>query len=232
MIKATRSHGSPSRPPLNRLAISGTGIMLTALLALSAGCAPRPQGPDEPAAVEQSVKRFSDEQQEGFEIRESSEVTGEIRDDFNRAVELLSNNSYDEAIALLEKVVARSPEHTAPHINLALAYEHKEQPEKAEEQLKIALKQFPGHPVASNVYGLLLRKDGRFNEAREIFEQSLKRFPEFLSTRKNLGILYELYIGDLEAAVEHYQVYNEAMPKDEEVTVWIAGLRQRLEAGN
>lgn len=215
----------------NRLAWPIAGIMLALLLAATSGCSPRPQKLDETTAVASTVQRF-DNEQKGFEISELSALTDQVRNDFDRAIALLNNDRYDEAIALLEQVTARAPERTAPHINLALAYEHQALPEKAEEQLKAALKLSPGHPVASNVYGLLLRKNGRFSEAREIFEQSLQRFPEFLPTRKNLGILCELYLGDLEAAIEHYQIYSEAMPQDEEVTVWIAGLRQRLDTDN
>lgn len=231
MIMSTLARMGVRMPISKRRAAPAVGVALAVLLTATAGCAPRAHKPGEPAAAEYNVKRL-EAPLEGFDISERSEVSGEIRSDFERAVELLGNDNFDEAIPLLEQVVASSPERTAPHINLALAYEHKDLSEKAEEQLKAALQLIPGHPVASNIYGLLLRKSGRFTEARDVFENSIKRFPEFMATRKNLGILCELYLDDIEAAIEQYQIYSDAMPEDEEVTVWIAGLRQRLDADN
>jgi Tfp pilus assembly protein PilF len=150
------------------------------------------------------------------------------RNDFADAVDFMKQARYDEAIDLLEQVIARAPGLTAPHIDLAVAYEQTKNAEKAEEHLKAALALIPGHPVASNIYGLLLRKNGRFAEARKIYEASLDRFPEYLPTRKNLGILCELYLDDPAGALEQFEIYSEAAPEDPQVTIWIASLRQRL----
>ena len=94
---------------------------------------------------------------------------------------MIKEAKYDKAIELLEKVIARSPGITAPHINIAIAYRQINKPEQAEQHLKKALELIPGHPVASNEYGLLLRKAGRFAESRAIYEKSLAVFPRISS---------------------------------------------------
>ncbi|HKL48201.1 MAG TPA: tetratricopeptide repeat protein, partial [Desulfuromonadales bacterium] len=99
--------------------------------------------------------------------------------------------------------------------------------EAAEKHLKAALQLVPAHPVASNEYGLLLRRTGRFTEARAIYERSLERFPGYLPVRKNLGILCELYLGDPGCALEQYEIYSEARPEDKEIETGIADLRLR-----
>ena len=136
---------------------------------------------------------------------------------------------FAQAVEVLEKVVENTPEVTAPYINLALAHARLDQLEQAEGHLQSALFLVPDHPVAGNAYGLLLRKSGRFAEARATYEQTLASFPEYLPARRNLGILCDLYLNDPACALEQYQIYSDAMPEDEQVRMWIADLRLRLQ---
>lgn len=203
-------------------------VALVFLLAILAGCAPPKKVPDERPSLEPVVSRLDDGRQ-GFRIDESTQVDEETLNGFTQAVDAMEQARYDEAITLLQQVIEQTPRLSAPHINIALAYEYKGDEEKAEEHLKTALDLIPGHPVASNTYGLLLRNKGQFTEARTIFEASLNQFPEYLPLRKNLGILSELYLKDLETALEQFEIYSAAAPEDEQVTIWIASLRQRIE---
>ena len=150
------------------------------------------------------------------------------RRDFQRAVDLLNDKKYGQAIELLEKVIEQSPGVTAPYINMAIAYQQIGKLEKAEEQLKTALLLVPEHPVACNEYGILYRKTGRFAEARTIYEKALSRFPDYYPVHRNLGILCDLYLNDLACALKHYEIYSEASPEDKRVKSWIADLRARL----
>lgn len=202
-------------------------IILALLLAAVAGCTSTPRPQAGPLATEPAVSRL-DNGYQGFEIKERTDIDGETRSDFASAVTFLEQSRYDDAIVLLEQVIRRAPDLTAPKIDIALAYEQKGKLEPAEAHLKAALDLIPGHPVASNVYGLLLRKSGRFAAARTIFEQSLERFPEYLPERKNLGILCEIYLDDPACALQQFEIYSEAAPDDQQVTTWIASLRQRL----
>ena len=147
---------------------------------------------------------------------------------FERAVAMLNDKEYGQAIDLLEKVIEQSPGVTAPYIDMAIACEQVGKLEQAEEHLKTALRMFPEHPVACNEYGLLYRKTGRFAEARAIYEKAIARFPDYYPVHRNLGILCDLYLNDLACALEHYEIYSEAWPEDKQVKSWIADLRARL----
>ncbi|MBJ6801585.1 tetratricopeptide repeat protein [Geomonas propionica] len=180
--------------------------------------APQPSGP--------SVKRPGDGK-EGFVISEPSHLNGQARADFEKANELLKAGEYQKSAELMEKVIAQAPTLTAPRINAASAYSQMSKPEQAEQHLKAALEAIPGHPVAGNEYGLLLRKAGRFAEARAAYEKSLAAFPEYRPLEKNLAILCDLYLKDLSCAQAHYEAYSKAAPEDKQVKLWIADLQTR-----
>jgi tetratricopeptide (TPR) repeat protein len=174
-----------------------------------------------------SVARLVDGR-EGFIITEVPTMDNASRRDFDRAVAMLKDQDYGQAIDLLEKVIEQSPGVTAPYIDIAIAYLRVGKPSLAEEHFKTALMLFPEHPVASNEYGLLCRKTGRLAEARAIYEKAIARFPEYYPLHRNLGILCDLYLNDPACAFEHYEIYSNATPADTQVKLWIADSRDRL----
>jgi tetratricopeptide (TPR) repeat protein len=198
------------------------------VLAVLSGCATNGAVKPQPLANhEVTVARLADGRQ-GFVIQESPGMDAGSRAEFERAVALMHDGKNDEAIEILTKVIGRSPGVTAPYIDLAEAYLRTNKLEPAEQNLKTALGLVPDHPVASNEYGLLLRKSGRFKEAREIYEKALAGFPEYLPIRRNLGILCDLYLNDPDCALKQFEIYSEAMPADAQVKIWIAELHTRL----
>jgi Tfp pilus assembly protein PilF len=173
-----------------------------------------------------SVARLEDGRQ-GFVIRENPNADPESRYEFERAVAMMNDGKNEEAIELLTKVIERSPGSTAPYINIAVAYMRIGKPEPAERYLNTALGLVPDHPVASNEYGLLLRRSGRFKEAREVYEKAIASYPEYLPAHRNLGILCDLYLNDPACALKQFEIYSEGMPADAQVKIWIAELRMR-----
>ena len=182
----------------------------------------------EPDGVKGLIVARLDDGREGFIIKESPQMDEASRRDFDRAVDLLEDGEYVQAVDLLEKVIEKSPGVTAPYINMAIACRHIGELERAEEHLKTALNLVPEHPVACNEYGLLYRQTGRFTEARAIYEKVIGRFPDYYPVHKNLGILCDLYLDDPVCALEHYEIYSLALPDDKQVKLWIADLQIRL----
>jgi Tfp pilus assembly protein PilF len=182
------------------------------------------------AAPQQTGGALLEDGRDGFIIKEVPKMNAAARNDFERAVTLLGKAQYEDAIVLLEKVIAQSPGVTAPYINLGMAYQHTGKPEKAEAQYQAALDLIPGHPVACNQFGLLYRKAGKFDQARAMYEQALAAHPNYYPVHRNLGILCDLYLNDLESALVHYEIYNRAMPEDAQVKLWIADLQTRMGA--
>ncbi len=208
---------------------STVSAVLAMLLWVLSGCVavekavePSPAAPSDTA-----VERLVDGR-EGFMITEVAHMDEASRQAFENAVAMLQDQDYDSAIEVLEQVITQSPGVSAPYIDLGMAYRRIDKPEQAEGHFKTALQLVPGHPVASNEYGLLCRKSGRFDEARKLYEQALAAFPEYYPLHRNLGILCDLYLNDLEGALVHYQIYSQAKPDDAQVKMWMADLHARL----
>ena len=169
------------------------------------------------------------QEQVGFTITEEAQIGGDVRIEYETALSLLDQGRHDEGIALLERVAAATPELSAPRIDLGVAQHRAGDLEAAEASLLLALEVNPEQPVAHNELGIIYRKTGRFLDARESYESALAVYPGFHFARRNLAILCDLYLADLDCALENYEAYMETVPSDEEASMWIADLRYRLD---
>lgn len=158
---------------------------------------------------------------------ENRHVDSAARRDFDSALALLKEQRYDEGIKLLTKVIGESQNNSAPYINMAIAYEKLGKVKLAENSLKHALEINPDHPVANNEYALLLRKTGKYTEARKRYQRILAKYPEFMPARLNLGILCDLYLNDKACALKQYEIYSKAHPEDKKVALWIFELKKK-----
>ncbi|MCP5164151.1 MAG: outer membrane protein assembly factor BamD [Pseudomonadales bacterium] len=81
---------------------------------------------------------------------------------------------------------------------------------------------------ALNQYAILQRRQGRFRKAEASYLAALEVAEETTAVHCNLGILYDLYLGQPEPALRHYQRYQElSAGADPRVALWIADLERR-----
>jgi Flp pilus assembly protein TadD len=164
----------------------------------------------------------------GFTITEQVRIGSDARADYDRALVLLRQERYDEGIPLLVAVTETAPDVTAPYIDLGIAYSRAGDLEHAETALETAALLSPEHPIVHNELGILYRKTGRFSAARASYEKALAVFSDFHFARRNLAVLCDLYLADLDCALRHYTAYLQSVVDDAEVEIWVADIRNRL----
>jgi len=163
----------------------------------------------------------------GFVISQDLDVSGAVRDEYERALQHLQRGQNEQGIELLLKVTEALPGAIAPHVDLGIAYGRTGAEDLAEASLKRALALDPGHPIVNNELGMLYRRTGRFAEARASYEKALELYPSFHFAHRNLAILCDLYLQDFKCALEHYEAYRQAVPGDPEPVKWMADVRGR-----
>ena len=164
----------------------------------------------------------------GFTITEEVKVPESVRLQYYEALRYLRDENLQQGIAILEQVADAAPTVTAPKIDLGVAYHRLGDLDLAEERLLQALVLNSNHPVALNELGIVYRETGRFAEAKRQYEAAISVYPGYHHARRNLAILCDLYLGDLNCALNQYEAYMATVPADPEAAMWIADLRNRM----
>ncbi len=200
-------------------------LILLSLTAFVTACATTDEKPRPKA-------RIDVQEQVGFTITEPVTVSDNVRIDYEQALVYLQQGEHEHGTALLQKVVEAAPYVSGPRIDLGIAYHVSGDLDTAETHLRQALELNPDHPMVHNELGIIYRKTGRFAEARRSYETALAIYPGYHHARRNLGVLCDLYLADFDCALESYEAYMTTVPGDDQATMWIADLRNRMSREN
>ena len=122
------------------------------------------------------------------------------------------------------------PDYPGAHVNLAIIFVARDDLQAAEMSLTDALIIDPVHAQALNQLGMLLRRQGRFEEAESAYMKAVTADPDYALAHYNLGVLNDLYLQRLDTALDHYERYQALAGEDQQVTRWIADLKRRIDA--
>ncbi len=156
-------------------------------------------------------------------------VPGAARQRFDDALAALEQQQWQAAETDLLWITEHHPELSGPYLNLALLYQRSQQPDKVEPAFRQAIAATPDNVAAYNQYAIYLRQQGRFADAEAQYLRALEVWPDSPNTHLNLGILYDLYMGQLQQALKHYRAYQALQPEpDRRVQGWIVDTERRL----
>jgi tetratricopeptide (TPR) repeat protein len=146
---------------------------------------------------------------------------------FDDASRALRSGRVDEAERAYKSLAQASPELGGPHANLGVIYRQNGKLTESASELEQAVKLNPRQPIYLNQLGITYRQQGQFAKARDAYQRAIALDGAYAAAALNLGILYDLYLGDTPRALEQYARYLALAPSDPTVTKWVADLKNR-----
>jgi Tfp pilus assembly protein PilF len=156
-------------------------------------------------------------------------VNSEAQQRFAAATAAMAVEDWGTAQVDLQWLIENHPKLSGPYLNLALLHSAKGEHEGAETFFQSAIEVNPRNLGAYNQYAIFLREQGRFDDAEHVYLEALAAWEDHAETHRNLGVLYDLYRGEHEKALQHYHRYQ-ALTGNEDRTVagWIIVLERQF----
>ena len=150
---------------------------------------------------------------------------------YDQAIDLLKSGKTELALELLKQVSSDAPDKPYIFTNLGLAYFKLEKSDLAEKAFSEAIERDDDDAVAHNHVGILLRQKGEFEAARQHYQKAIDADSSYALAYLNLGILFDIYLQDLQKALQHYQKYQSlAAEENARVSGWIIDIERRLKS--
>jgi len=153
-----------------------------------------------------------------------------VQRQYRKAVASMEQGDLEKAEAQLQAFVVDHPSYANAYVNLAIVTEERGDIKTAERLLQQAVMIDEANVYALNRLGLIQRRAGDFAAAEQSWLEVTRVEAEYPNAWYNLGVLYELYLRDLQAALDHYQRYQDLTggAPDASVARWITDLERRI----
>ncbi len=156
-----------------------------------------------------------------------------VQRSYDDALRALRAGRNDEAERGFRALAQANPDLGGPHANLGVIYRQSGKLNESASELEQAVKINPNQPIYFNQLGITYRQLGKFDQARDAYEKAIALDATYAAPTLNLGILYDLYLGDGPRALELYGRYLALSPSgDAAVTKWVAELKNRKPAAS
>jgi tetratricopeptide (TPR) repeat protein len=122
----------------------------------------------------------------------------------------LRRGAFEEAVPLLERLIARHPNFSDAHNNLGVALQRLKRPAEAARRFERAIELEPNRPEAHYNLGQARQSLGRVDEARECYQRAIALRPDYAEPHNAVGVL--LAQKDPEPAVASFRRAIAARP--------------------
>lgn len=155
-------------------------------------------------------------------------VPEEAMTQYRFAVEALKGGNQDLAEQQLLEMLDSYPALSGPAYNLAVLKRQQGDQEAAEKYLEMALNRNYANFDARNLKALMLREAGEFDQAEQVYRDIISSWGGYAPAYRNLGILYDIFMGRVDDALVYYRQYNYMIDEpDPQVNGWIVDIERR-----
>lgn len=159
----------------------------------------------------------------------TDEAWSNVPADYIKGLKAAQKGQSRQAVKLLTQVTEDYPAFAPGYTNLGLQQLRLKKYDLARGSLEKSIKINPQNPVAYTHLGVIARQDGDFDTAQTMYKKAIEQNPDYAIAHLNLGILLDLYLYELEPALEQYEKYQSLLKKkDARVAKWIVDIKRRI----
>lgn len=199
--------------------------LLLAVVAILTGCsqkAPFVEIIEQPVAEQQVITPE--------EIEENAKL--EKQNLYQQGLYALGSRDYDNAKIIFAQFIEKHPAMAGAYVNLALIAYREEDFQGTENLVTQAIGLNPSQAQAYHLRAQLHLKNGDIKKARGDYIEAITIKPDYTNAHYNLALLYDIYLQDIEQAIEQYSIYLSLLGKEDEATKdWIDHLRRTINNG-
>lgn len=156
------------------------------------------------------------------------EIPAQAASEFKIAISLMNQNKLAEALKAFEAMSQAYPDLSGPFANMGVIHSRQGNWEKARDALTLSVEKNKQNIKALNQLGLAYRHLGEFKEAEKTYLQAIQFAPGSSQSYLNLGILYDIYMGQFVKASNYYEKYQSLQNEpDRQVAGWIVDINRR-----
>ncbi len=168
---------------------------------------------------------------QGVDPMADIQINAEIKRAYKDVASLNNAKKYSVALNLLHGIQKKYPQLSGPDYQKARIYLNQGKLQQAITAVDLSLKNNERNYYSLNLKGIVLREMGKFEESREVYLAAIKVYPPYPNSHLNLGVLADIYMGELSFALIQYREYMKLVDnKDKTVANWILELERRIKA--
>lgn len=163
------------------------------------------------------------------DITTNKSISKADREKYRDGITALHNNDLTNAQRIFNEFIRNKPKLAGAYTNLALVHFKKKEYDMSLKLVNKALQLNTRQAQALNLRAQLYVIDGKIHKAKDDYLLAIKTKPEYLNAQYNLALLYDIYLQEIELAIQHYKLYMLLLKKPDEATQeWITHLEGTL----
>lgn len=153
-----------------------------------------------------------------------------LQKEMDDAAQLLMAGQKDKALAKYATVQQAAPNHVSAWLNAALIRREQKQLDAALALIESSLKQSPKEARALTLKGVVLREQGKVQDAKAAYLAAVQADDNYAPAHRNLAVLADVYLNEPVLALRHMERYSALVGDDKQVTGWVNELRRRAQS--